>query len=81
MSWLGLLWCLSSTESACNVRVTRDVSSVPRLERLPGRGHGSPSQYSSLEKPMDRGAWHAIVHRITKSQTRLKQLGTHNIHA
>ena len=24
--------------------------------------------------PMDRGAWQATVHRVTKSQTRLKQL-------
>ena len=34
------------------------------------------SQYSCLGNPMDRGAWCAIVHRIIKSQTRLKQLST-----
>ena len=28
---------------------------------------------SCLEKPMDRGAWPAIVHRVIKSHTRLKQ--------
>ena len=28
--------------------------------------HGNPLQYSSLEDPMDRGAWSAIVHRVTK---------------
>ena len=27
--------------------------------------------------PMDRGAWWATVHRVTKRQTRLKQLSTH----
>ena len=32
--------------------------------------------YSFLEKPMDRGAWQATVHRVTKSWTRLKQLST-----
>ena len=36
-----------------------------------------PPQYSSLEKPMDRGAWHAVVRWIAKSQTGLKQLGIH----
>ena len=30
-----------------------------------------------LENPMDRGAWQATVHRVTESQTRLKQLRTH----
>ena len=39
-----------------------------------GERHGNPLQYSCLENPLDRGAWWAIVHRITKSQTRLKQL-------
>ena len=27
--------------------------------------------------PMDREAWQAMVHRVSKSQTRLKQLSTH----
>ena len=26
---------------------------------------------------MDRGAWQATVHRVERSQTRLKRLGTH----
>ena len=43
-----------------------DVGSVPRLGRSPGVGNGNPFQYSSLENPMDRGAWKAILHRITK---------------
>ena len=34
-----------------------------------GGGHGNPLQYSWLENPMDRGAWQAIAHRVTKSQT------------
>ena len=36
-----------------------------------GEGNGNPLQYSCLEKPMDRGAWWATVHRVVKSQTRL----------
>ena len=37
----------------------RDVSSIPGLGRSPGGGHGSLLQYSSLEDPMDKGAWWA----------------------
>ena len=33
-----------------------------------------PLQYSSLEIPVDRGVWQAIVHKVAKSQTRLKWL-------
>ena len=49
----------------------------PGLGRGPGGGPGNPLQYSRLEKPMDRGAWRATVHRVTKSRTGLKQLSTH----
>ena len=52
------------------------VWSLGQEDPLQG-GHGNPLQYSCLENPMDRGAWRATVHRVTKSQTRLKQLSTH----
>ena len=52
----------------------RDVGLIPQLGRSPGGRHGSPLQYSWLENPMDRGAWQATVHRVTKSCTRLKRL-------
>ena len=42
-----------------------------------GEGNGTPLQCSCLENPMGRGAWWAVVHRVTKSQTRLKRLSTH----
>ena len=45
----------------------RDTGSVLRLGRSPGEGHGNLLQYSYVEKPMDRGAWQAMVHRVTKS--------------
>ena len=48
-----------------------DLGLIPRLGRSPGRGHGNPLQYSSLENPMDGGAWWATIHRVTKSRTRL----------
>ena len=40
-------------------------------EDNPGEGNGNPPQYSCLENSMDRGAWQATVHGVTKSQTRL----------
>ena len=39
---------------------------------FPGEGIGNPLQYSCLENSMDRGAWRATVHGVTKSQTRLR---------
>ena len=35
------------------------------------------AQLSCLENPTDRGTWWATVHRVTKSQTQLKQLSTY----
>ena len=51
-----------------------DLGSIPGSERSPGEGNGNPLQYSCLENLMDRGAWWATIHGVTKSQTRLKQL-------
>ena len=34
-----------------------DVGSIPGLEGSPGGGNGNLSQYSCLEKSMDRGVW------------------------
>ena len=48
----------------------RDKCSIPGSGRSPGGGH-APLQYSCLENPMDRGAWWATVHEVTKSQTQL----------
>ena len=45
----------------------RDIGSILGLGRSPGKGHGYPLQYSCLENPMDRGAWHATVHGIAES--------------
>ena len=50
---------------------TRDMSSVPASGRSPGVGNGNLLQYFSLENPIDRGAWSAIVYGVAKSQTRL----------
>ena len=63
--------------SPANAADIRDVGSIPGSGRLPGGGHGNILQYSCLESPMDRGAWRATVHEVTKSGTRLEYLGTH----
>ena len=55
-----------SKVSACNAG---DLGSIPGLGRSPGEGNGNPLQYSCLENSMDRGAWWATVHGVTKSQT------------
>ena len=44
-----------------------DVGSIPELGRSPGVGNGNPLQHSCLGNPMDRGAWWATVHGVTKS--------------
>ena len=49
-----------------------DAISISGLGRCPGGGHGNPLQYSCLGNLMDRGAWRATVHGVTKSQTQLR---------
>ena len=46
-------------------------------EELTGTSNGTPLQHSCLENPMDGGAWWAVVHGVTKSQTWLEQLHFH----
>ena len=53
-------------ESGCSVG---DLDSIPGSGRSLGKGHGNPLQYSSLENPMDRGAWWATVHGVANSWT------------
>ena len=53
-------------ESACNAG---DPGLIPGLGRSPGEGNGNPLWYSCLENSMDRRAWQAIVHGVTKSWT------------
>ena len=65
-------------ESACN---TRDPGLIPGSGRSSGEGNGYLLQYLCLENSMDRGAWQAAVHMVSKSQTQLsdqkkKKLGT-----
>ena len=52
-------------ESACNAGATGGLGSISGSRRSPGGGHGNSLQYC-LEIPMDRGAWWATVHGVTK---------------
>ena len=63
---LGFPVSSAGKQSACNAG---DPSLIPGLGRFPGKGNGY--QYSYLENSMDRGAWQATVHGVTKSWTRL----------
>ena len=66
-----------SKESACNAGYP---GSIPGLRRFLGKGNGYPFQYSCLENSMDRGAWWAAVHGITKSQTGVSDLTLSHFH-
>ena len=68
----GLPRWLSSKETTCNAGATGDSGSIPGSGRSSGGGCDNPLQYSCLENPMDRRAWWATVHRVTKNWTRLK---------
>ena len=52
-----------------NAGDVRDEGLIPGSGRSLGGGHGNPLQYSSLENPMDKGAWLATIHRFLKSWT------------
>ena len=57
-----------------------DAGSIFGSGRSPGEGNGNPLQESCLGSPMDRGAWRARVHGVTKSQTSLCDQTTAKLH-
>ena len=63
---LGFTSGSDGKESACNAA---DPGSIPGLGRSPGEQYGNPLQHFFLENSMDRGAWWATLHRVTKSWT------------
>ena len=52
-----------SKESACNAG---DLALILDSGSSPGEGNDTPLQYSCLENSMDKGAWRATVHGVTK---------------
>ena len=67
----------SGEEALANAAEVRDAGSIPGSARPPGGRHGNLAQCPCLENPVDKGAWRATVHGVTKSWTRLKQLSVH----
>ena len=57
-----------SKESACNAG---DSGLILGLGKSLGERNGNLLQYSYLNYPMERGAWQVIVHRVSKSHTKL----------
>ena len=47
----------------------RDAGSILGSRRSLGVRNGNPLQYPCPENSMDRGAWQATVHEVTKSRT------------
>ena len=56
-----------------NTGDTRDAGCIPELGKSPEIGNGNSPQYSCLGNSLDRGAWKAIVHEVTKSSTQLSK--------
>ena len=52
-----------------NAGDVRGTGLIPRSGRSLGGGHGNPLHYSCLENPLDRAAWWATVHGVSKIQT------------
>ena len=72
IKWVSQVLLVVRNLSA-NAGHIRDLGSSPGSGRSPGGGHGNLLQYSFLENSMDKGAWHATVHGVTKSE-RTEQL-------
>ena len=69
----GFPVALGVKNSPADAEDTRDTGSICGLGRSPGVGSSNPLRYSCLGNPMERGAWRATVHGVTKS---LLQLST-----
>ena len=74
-SWQPLTCCNSSARDSISSLFFFDLKKIlyfyTKNILYGGIGNGSPLWYFCLENPMDRGAWWAKVHRVTKSRTRM----------
>ena len=60
---------LSGKNPPANAGDAENGGLIPGSGRSLGGRNGNPLQCSCLENPMDRGAWRATVHVVTRSQT------------
>ena len=71
-----VVWASQVKNLPASAGDTGYMSLIPALARSPGEGNGNPLQHSCLENPMDRGAWWAAVHGVTKIWTWLSDYTT-----
>jgi len=66
--------CITTTKPflcPCSATIDNTYGPFLVLGRSPGKRNYYPFQYSCLENSMDRGAWQAIIHGVTRSLTQL----------
>ena len=76
----GLPQWFNTKESTDNAGDAGDMGLILGLGRSPGEGNGNPLQYYCLENPMDRVAWRATVHGVTKSRAQWSACTRANTH-
>ena len=72
--WQGFPICSVVKNLPASARDTGEVGSVHGSPRSSGEGNGHPLQYFCLKNPMNKGAWRASLHGVTKSWRRLSDL-------
>ena len=66
---MGPEWGFPNGSVVKNPPAMQEMQEMPvQLGRSSEKGNGNPLQYSFWENPMDRGAWQATVHGVTKNQ-------------
>ena len=80
LEWFAISVLVNNNEASLVAQMVKNACSVgdsnliPVSGRCPGEGNGNPLQYSCLKNSMDRGAWQAIIHGVTKSWTWLRDI-------
>ena len=67
----------SGKESACSTGDIRRYEFNPRFRKILWWRAWQPTSVFLPRESHNRGAWWATVHKVAKSQTQLKRLGTH----
>ena len=51
------------------IKKNLEYDAAIKKNKVPGGGNGNLLHFSCLENPINRGAWRAVVHGISKKQT------------